>query len=343
MRQFLLSFLLTIVLCMTNIFAQTPVVNGRIIATVDVPNLTYSARIQIQLGVVSDVLDSGFVEYVYNNSGMDFVDGEVLTFNTSEYTFAVTRNGSQHVNIETTLNEEETGIQVTSTWVDFAILNFEILDVDESAGLCPTVTTFNSGPQWTDGIWDCDNSPLPVELTLFTAETFNNEVILNWSTATEVDNYGFNVERSYDVSWETIKFIEGHGNSNSPKYYEYKDKPTLAGTYKYRLKQIDVDGSYEYSDEVEIEINVNSYELYQNYPNPFNPSTTIKYEIKSATDVTLKIYDVIGNEVMSLVDMHQSAGVYYKDVNAIGLTSGIYIYKLLAGDKVFVKKMTLLK
>ena len=125
------------------------------------------------------------------------------------------------------------------------------------------------------------NEPLPVELTSFTASTDKNAIDLNWETKTEVNNYGFNVERRInDGDWDSIAFIEGNGNSNSPKEYSYIDKDIFAGgsKFQYRLKQIDNNGSFEYSDVVEIEV-VPPDELSQNYPNPFNPSTTIRFSL----------------------------------------------------------------
>ena len=129
----------------------------------------------------------------------------------------------------------------------------------------------------------CEMTPVPVELTSFTANVRENIVMLEWVTATEVNNYGFDLERqtgnkqSAVSNWEMIGFIEGHGNSNSPKQYSFTDKNLIGGSlFKYRLKQIDNDGTYEYSDEIEIEIIPTEFALYQNYPNPFNPSTKIR-------------------------------------------------------------------
>ncbi|MGD8782635.1 MAG: choice-of-anchor Q domain-containing protein [Ignavibacteria bacterium] len=188
---------------------------------------------------------------------------------------------------------------------------------------------------------------LPVELTSFTASVDENVVILNWQTATEVNNYGFEVERKtvtqiasnlcYD--WETIGFVNGNGNSNSPKSYSYTDTPTGgATTFKYRLKQIDFDGAYEYSDEIEVTLDgITEYSLEQNYPNPFNPTTTIKYQVPEAGN------DTLGREVKTLVNETQSSGVYSIEFNASQLASGVYIYKLKCNDFVQTKKLLLMK
>ncbi|KKM91014.1 hypothetical protein LCGC14_1232840 [marine sediment metagenome] len=318
-----------------------PVVNGRVIATVDVPNLTYTARIQIQVSGASEILKSANVKYGYSSSGMTFMDGEILTFNgAGNYTAGVVADGTQHVIIETTLNSG-TGIQVTSSWVDLAILNFDIINVTETSGLCPIVTTFNSGPQWINGIWNCDNTPLPVELTAFTAKYVNNDIVLNWETATEINNYGFEIERDGQM----INFIKGHGNSNSPKHYTYVDENiATSGTYTYRLKQIDNDGTYEYSDEIAISVDLPSaFKLSQCYPNPFNPTTTIEYTTPHDGNVKLEVYSILGNIVSTLVDNYEAMGNHSVEFNATNLPSGIYFYRIMHSGYTLTKQMVLLK
>ena len=216
-----------------------------------------------------------------------------------------------------------------------------------------------------------NNPSLPVELTTFSASINKHSIELNWETATEVNNYGFEVERnastlpalsadrlsmtdsfipSGDEGWEMIAFVQGHGNSNSPKYYSYSDKSiNLSGKYLYRLKQIDIDGSYEYSDQVEVDLGLPSeFKLSQNYPNPFNPTTTISYSIppnvkQETQEVKLTIYDVLGKKVATLVNQKQSSGNYQVQFDASSLPSGVYYYKLRAGNFVQIRKMMLLK
>ncbi len=141
-----------------------------------------------------------------------------------------------------------------------------------------------------------------------------------------------------------IGFIEGHGNSNSPKQYSFTDKNLIGGSrFSYRLKQIDNDGKFEYSDEVEIMLIPTIFELVQNYPNPFNPTTKIKYRLPASSKVTLKIYNVLGNEVITLLDDEKEAGTYEFIFNAGDYSSGVYIYSLQAGSFVETKKMVLMK
>ncbi len=153
------------------------------------------------------------------------------------------------------------------------------------------------------------------------------QLILNWSTATESNNIGFEVERKSDKEFVTIGFINGAGNSTEPQKYSYTDNDLEAGRYEYRLKQIDFDGNYDYSNVVDVEINIlNSLTLEQNYPNPFNPSTRIKYSIPESGFVNITIYNLLGEKVTELVNEESSAGNHYTDFNAGQLTYW-YLYR----------------
>jgi hypothetical protein len=211
-----------------------------------------------------------------------------------------------------------------------------------------------------------NNGGLPVELTSFSAFVKNNTVTLNWETATEVNNYGFEVEKAplnppkggKEGGWEKIGFVSGHGNSNSLNNYSFTDDNVFYGKYKYRLKQIDNDGTFEYSNEIEIFVgNIPSgFNLEQNYPNPFNPSTTIRYSVPSIgtyrnTPVRLKVFDVLGNEVATLVNEDKPTGNYEVEFSS-GLIhqtkggpppSGVYFYQLQVSSFVETKKMVLMK
>ena len=192
-------------------------------------------------------------------------------------------------------------------------------------------------------------NPLPVELTSFTVKVKNSNVFLFWETKTEINNYGFEVERAVVTEaveriWLKLGFIAGYGNSYSPKSYQFTDEnPWGESKFAYRLKQIDNDGKFEYSDEVEVELLPTNYELYQNYPNPFNPTTTIKYQIPDAGLVILKVYDMLGNKVTELINENKQPGSYIVEFNASDFASGVYIYKLLVNDFISSKKMILIK
>ncbi len=193
-------------------------------------------------------------------------------------------------------------------------------------------------------------TPLPVELTSFSAVVVGSNVKLIWNTATEVNNYGFEIERevgnrqSAVSKWEMIGFVEGHGNSNSPKEYSFIDDKVVSGKYSYRLKQIDNDGAFEYSKIIEIDVDAPSkFELSQNYPNPFNPSTTIKFSLPVTSNVKLSVFNILGEEVKILVNEAIEAGVHIINFNASQLSSGMYIYRIQAGNFVEIKKMVFLK
>lgn len=193
-------------------------------------------------------------------------------------------------------------------------------------------------------------NPLPVELNSFSAYVNGSSVQLNWMTETEVNNYGFEIERktgnrlSEVGNFEKLGFVEGNGNSNSPKYYSFEDNYLTAGKYSYRLKQIDTDGQFEYSKVIEVDIgSPMKYELSQNYPNPFNPVTTIEFSLPQTGYVKLSVYNILGEPVAELVNETKEAGVYTINFNAEELNSGLYIYKLTAGNFSAVKKLMLVK
>ena len=190
------------------------------------------------------------------------------------------------------------------------------------------------------------NGGVPVEFNSFTATYSNNTVKLNWSTVSELNNQGFEIERRNNrANWRLIGFKEGYGTTTEIHNYSFTDD--LSGTNSsklyYRLKQVDYDGSFEYSDIVEVDIAPIEFSLSQNYPNPFNPSTTINYSIPNAGIVTIKVYDVLGKEVATLVNEDKPAGNYEVEFNASDLPSGIYFYQLKSERFVEIKKMILLK
>jgi hypothetical protein len=190
------------------------------------------------------------------------------------------------------------------------------------------------------------DTAVPVELTSFTGNVNSlGQVILNWETATEVNNQGFEIERRTETSeYRTIGFVEGNGTISEPRSYIYTDVNAENGVNYYRLKQIDFNGTYEYSPEVEVDVNGPlSFDLAQNYPNPFNPSTSIKYSVPESGNIRLSVFNIVGEEVAVLVDGFSQAGFYEVTFDASNLSTGVYLYKLQSANSVQTKKMMLLK
>ncbi len=200
------------------------------------------------------------------------------------------------------------------------------------AGHPPSVVYFNE-------------SVVPVELTSFTYAVSEGTVVLNWTTVTETNNSHFIVQRSYDnISFMPIARIEGNGTTSEISKYSYADDSLENGLYFYRLKQVDYDGSYSYSQVIEVRLGIPiNFYLAQNFPNPFNPNTIIEFQITEASFVSLRIFDPTGGEVANLVSDELSAGKYKYSWDASNLSSGVYIYQLDAGNYFETKKMILLK
>jgi hypothetical protein len=204
--------------------------------------------------------------------------------------------------------------------------------------------------------WALDNFAVyllglvPVELTSFAATINEDDIVLNWATATETNNRGFEIQRTpFDsegkqANWDRIAFVEGHGTTTDIQSYSFTDKDLAAGKYSYRLKQIDFNGAFDYSNEVIVEVTVPlEFAMEQNYPNPFNPSTVIKYSIAEDGFVTLDVFNLLGEKVVSLVSGIQKAGRYEVNFNAANLASGVYVYNLKSDNFSLVKKMLLLR
>jgi plastocyanin len=186
---------------------------------------------------------------------------------------------------------------------------------------------------------------IPVELSSFTASVNANSVNLTWITASETNNKGFEVQRkTANSDWSVISFVNGQGTSTKTKVYSYVDGNLDAGNYYYRLKQVDFDGSFEYSNIVTADVSAPAkFELSQNYPNPFNPTTKINFAVPTNGNVNLTVYNVLGQKISTLVNGNMKAGNYTVDFNASDLNSGLYFYKLESSGATQVKKMMLLK
>jgi choice-of-anchor B domain-containing protein len=185
---------------------------------------------------------------------------------------------------------------------------------------------------------------IPVELTSFIADVQNRDVTLNWSTASEINNRGFEVQRKDDADYATIAFVTGNGTTTEISHYTFTDNNLQPGIYNYRLKQIDFDGSSQLSEEIMAEVtNPSVFVLNQNYPNPFNPSTNVKFSIPYSGFVNLSVYNLLGEKVDELLNEILAEGEYNFKFDADNLPSGIYIAKLSAENYNQSIKMTLIK
>ena len=190
---------------------------------------------------------------------------------------------------------------------------------------------------------------IPVELTSFTADVVDQAVVLNWSTATETNNHGFEIEKRTSNDFRTIGFVDGAGTTTQPQDYTFIDANAEVGLNYYRLKQVDLDGTYSYSDEIEVEFGAPVfYSLEQNYPNPFNPSTKIAFNLAADSKVTLKVFDVLGQEMTNLINSQLDAGRHEFTFDASLFNSGVYFYRIDAegidgSSFTQVKKMILTK
>jgi N-acetylneuraminic acid mutarotase len=190
---------------------------------------------------------------------------------------------------------------------------------------------------------------IPVELSAFGANVNNGTVILNWSTTTETNNQGFEIQRNSGNGFEVLAFIRGNGTSTEVHNYSYADRNVIPGIYSYRLRQVDFDGTAKYSKTIEVKVEIPGvYSLEQNYPNPFNPSTQINFNLAADSKVTLKVFNLLGQEVVTLLNENMTAGVHNVTFNAANLPSGVYIYKMGAtaengNNFTAVRKMILTK
>ena len=188
---------------------------------------------------------------------------------------------------------------------------------------------------------------VPVELEAFSAKTERDKILLSWQTASELNNAGFEIERKFNSNdFVSIGFVKGKGTTTEKQFYSYTDTPTESGTYTYRLRQIDYDGTSNYSYEIEITY-FSKIELLleQNYPNPTNSNAVILWATPVNSHISLKLYDVLGREILTLVDEFRKAGLYENqiDLSSENLPSGIYLYELKAGLSSISKKLILLK
>jgi Secretion system C-terminal sorting domain len=222
------------------------------------------------------------------------------------------------------------------------------IEIQSAADVC--ATTININGTFSGGGTIC-TGPLPVTLSSFNASVNRNNVMLSWRTLAELNNSGFKVERMNltDNLWKEAGFVPGKGTTNEQQDYSYEDKKLQTGRYKYRLKQVDFNGGYEYF-QLESDVMIGKpavFSISQNYPNPSNPKSRIDYEIPLDGMVSLKVYDILGREIIKLVDEPKTAGYYIAEFDGSNLASGTYFYRIIAqnNESKFTKtlKMILVK
>jgi hypothetical protein len=284
-----------------------------------------------------------------NNAGAVFIFQTATTLITAANSSITLINGAVWTNVFWQVGSSAT--LGASSILEGTILAHTSITVNNSAIVHGHLF---AGAIASSGALTIDNgTAFPVELTTFSASLQNRSVELTWATATEVDNYGFVVQRSQaskdqvqNYSWTKVGFIKGAGYSNAPKNYSYTDNSIAYGNYVYRLKQIDNSGEYKYSDMVEVSAGQipKGFLLEQNYPNPFNPSTQIQFGVSKNTHATVTLYNVIGEKVATLFNGSVEADKMYNiSVNGSNLAGGVYFYKLDADRRSEIKKMLLLK
>ena len=270
--------------------------------------------------------------FSFSPSMINAMVGDTITWNWVSGTHTTTCNGTSGTSLPPGATPWDEPINNVSTTYSY------VIEID---GEYDFVCLFH--PSMTGMIMAI---PLPVELVSFTALLNNGFAELQWTTATESNNRGFAIERKSASGWEKVGFVQGHGTTTNENQYGFLDdiRKLQSALISYRLKQIDFNGTYEYSSEIQINNTVPSeFSLKQNFPNPFNPSTQINFSIPQTSLVVLKVYDVTGREVATLLNQYKTAGSYTLNFNATELASGIYYYTIAAGSFSSTKKMILMK
>lgn len=223
-----------------------------------------------------------------------------------------------------------------------------IVEVQNGADICADKIDING--TWSGGGTIC-MGVMPVSLSSFVSSVNKRDVTLMWVTEWEMNNSGFSIERtnltlSGTDGWKDISFVEGRGTSNVSNGYMFKDEKLKSGKYQYRLKQVDYNGKYEYFDlgaEVDVQPPKN-FEMSQNYPNPGNPNTKINFEMPVNGKVNIVVYDLLGREVVTLLNENREADFYTVELNGSNIASGVYFYRINAegeGQK-FTKTMKMI-
>ena len=374
----LLSLIMLVFWSLSCLQGQT--IEQRLVIVENQQILNGNFRIQVQVKGTSlptaNTLGSATIDVQFNNTHLAFVNGTLWAFGGVQGYSRSATNNTTFIRVGVTggaVNEngggDPPGFDIGSTYTSWVQLNFTIsnpavntsLTINNVTNAIGIFENYQNEPntgiinnQTLSTPENIIDAPLPVELISFSSKFDSDKIQLNWVTKTEVNNYGFNIERRINEGeWTGIGFVEGHGNSNSPKEYSYSDKNLFAGgsNFQYRLKQVDTDGSFEYSDVVEVKVVPNQYELSQNYPNPFNPTTTIRFSLPEAAQIKLNLYNMLGELVTTIAEGMYESGYHKVTFNAGNLPSGAYVYRIESNDPstgsgqsfVQVKKMILLR
>jgi hypothetical protein len=294
-----------------------------------------------------------------NTTGLTFTGAEAFTFvwkisaPSNKIVLQVWENSSgSFVQVGSNITLNQTAYTLATFTPPSGMGNKSSVDLEirvaQIANGNPNATVSIDDPTLTGGA-------LPIQLSSFTGIALENTVRLDWATESETNNYGWYIERmaENEANYTELGFVAGAGTTLEPQVYSYSDENVASGKYYYRLRQVDLTGDVSYSQPIQVVVNgvlaVGDkggpvvFKLNQNYPNPFNPSTEIKYSVAKAGLVTLKVYNLIGQEVASLVNQEQTAGEHAVKFDASSLSSGIYLYRLSSGSETAVKSMMLVK
>ena len=340
-----LKILILLVSLYSLCFAQTNI-NGRFVVVVN-NGANYSVKVQISTTTGNNHLGSSNLRFSFDGS-VSFPFNPVPGSNYAFHNFSdgnyeigkIVKPSSNQIGINIELNNLNEGTSVAQypNWTDIVTINFTTDDPDSYAHLTwdSSANVFFGDDEST--LWNIEGfdeeitTPIPVELTSFTASIVNGKVLVSWQTATEINNAGFSLEKSKDnISYKEIAFIHGHGTTTYKSDYSYTDNSTLSGKYYYRLRQVDLDGSFHYTSSIEADLGIpKQFSLDQNYPNPFNPSTTIRFALPMNAKVNIRLYNTLGQEVVNILNSELDAGVHETVFNASNFSSGVYFYRLEA-------------
>jgi hypothetical protein len=318
------------------IFSQ-PTVDGRFVEITN-NGTSYVVKVQIKTNTGTDILGDATIAFTFNTANIAYVSTTFNNFSGGDYALATATNSpTNRISLNIVLTNTSGGTIVSSTFMDVATITFNTTNPAGSSNLIFTLLEFYSplGAGWDIGTFtNLNTNPLPVELSSFTTKFVNDKIQLKWVTKSEVNNYGFNVERKINESeWNSIGFVKGNGTTTETKKYSFTDEDLFNGGNKfyYRLKQIDNDGTFKYSDIVEVKVVPTQFELSQNYPNPFNPTTTIRFSLPQQTSLKINIYNMLGELVETIAEGIYEAGFHKVTFSAKGgssLPSGVYIYRM---------------